>query len=267
MQTDLLIFSGQSNMQGQTGAFPDPNEPVENAWEYRLKDDACIPLRHPCGEDVGELLLGADRGQGSLVPAFCRAYVQGTRNRVIAVHAAKGATTIAEWQEGGPRFAKLVEKINGARRRQSAACETPGKVYLIWLQGESDALAGTSAAEYESALERFRRSLNRAVGLDAFFLIRVAKFACDGRDLPILQAQERLCRSGEFILLTRMAGRLQQSERYLNPQAANHFNNAGMELLGRVAGENAAKFAAGTGFDPGEEPYLEMKKDSHGESG
>ena len=152
MQTDLLIFSGQSNMQGQTGAFPDPNEPVENAWEYRLKDDACIPLRHPCGEDVGELLLGADRGQGSLVPAFCRAYVQGTRNRVIAVHAAKGATTIAEWQEGGPRFAKLVEKINGARRRQSAACGTNGKVYLIWLQGESDALAGTSAAEYESAL-------------------------------------------------------------------------------------------------------------------
>lgn len=23
MQTDLLIFSGQSNMQGQTGAFPE----------------------------------------------------------------------------------------------------------------------------------------------------------------------------------------------------------------------------------------------------
>ena len=39
---DILIFGGQSNMQGQTESLPEPNEPVENALEYRFEADAGI---------------------------------------------------------------------------------------------------------------------------------------------------------------------------------------------------------------------------------
>ena len=49
---DIIIFGGQSNMQGQTEGLPQENEPVAGALEYRYLTDECIPLQHPVGEDV-----------------------------------------------------------------------------------------------------------------------------------------------------------------------------------------------------------------------
>ena len=58
--TDILIFSGQSNMQGQTESDP-MDKPVAGASEYRLLTDSFVPLKNPVGEDIGELLLASDR--------------------------------------------------------------------------------------------------------------------------------------------------------------------------------------------------------------
>ena len=35
-QYDIIIFAGQSNMQGETEGLPLNNEPVRNALEYRF---------------------------------------------------------------------------------------------------------------------------------------------------------------------------------------------------------------------------------------
>ena len=58
--TDILIFSGQSNMQGQTESDP-MDKPVAGASEYRLLTDSFVPLKNPVGEDIGELLLALSR--------------------------------------------------------------------------------------------------------------------------------------------------------------------------------------------------------------
>lgn len=92
---DLLIFSGQSNMQGSTGekcCLP----PIAGCLEYKVLSDSLVPLVSPVGEDVGDGLLAASAlGNGSLLPYFCRVYCSdGTR--VVAVHAAKGNTRISE---------------------------------------------------------------------------------------------------------------------------------------------------------------------------
>ena len=62
MKTDLIIFAGQSNMQGMTECLPVCNDPVPNALEYRYLTDSLIPLRHPVGEniDYNERLLELD---------------------------------------------------------------------------------------------------------------------------------------------------------------------------------------------------------------
>ena len=44
MKTDILIFAGRSNMQGQTEALPFPNKPVADALEYRHLTDSLVPL-------------------------------------------------------------------------------------------------------------------------------------------------------------------------------------------------------------------------------
>ena len=59
--TDIIIFSGQSNMQGQSEALPKENFPVDGAVEYRYYGDELIPLKHPVGEcldDNGNIVLG-----------------------------------------------------------------------------------------------------------------------------------------------------------------------------------------------------------------
>ena len=64
--TDILIFSGQSNMQGQTESDP-MDKPVAGASEYRLLTDSFVPLKNPVGEDIGELLLASHLGHGSFL--------------------------------------------------------------------------------------------------------------------------------------------------------------------------------------------------------
>lgn len=107
----MLIFSGQSNMQGQTESMP-VIPSVEGALEYRILDDSLIPLNHPAGEDIGDELFAAAAGGGSLIPAFSHAYVTASGKETVAVHAARGSTCVHEWlkntPEGEKRYAILI---------------------------------------------------------------------------------------------------------------------------------------------------------------
>lgn len=250
---DIILFSGQSNMQGQTESLP-YTKYVRGAYEYKWLKDKTEPLRHPVGEDYGELLLAAHEGHGSLVPAFCRAYVRETKRKVLAVHAAKGATTVAEWLPEHPsgRYAALVQKAQGALK----IAGKKDRFAIVWLQGESDALEGVSQETYSTRLERLRDCLQNDLNQDVFSIIRVGRFACDERDIPILKAQEALCAEGKFLMLTRFTGYCtEKPDQYINPFACGHYNNRAMEIIGETAGKNLAKYYAGEKIELEKEPY------------
>ncbi len=253
---DMIIFSGQSNMQGQTDFCPEKTV-VEGAMEYRYLTNELIPLCHPVGEDIGDALLwGAHEGHGSLVPAFCKAYIEGTGRDVIAVHVARGSTQVCEWLPTTERYATLVRKVRGALE---ACPEKPERVWLAWLQGESDAIFQVTQAEYEAQLREVKNALCRDLPLDGFGIIRVGKFAGDARDLEIIRAQEALGASGEFTLLTRVTGVCTQDAQYLNPYVPGHYNNAGMDLIGTRAGANLARVRREMAPVLEDEPYEDMK--------
>ena len=48
---DVILFGGQSNMQGQSEALSE-NTPVAGAYEYRLFGNALLPLQNPVGENI-----------------------------------------------------------------------------------------------------------------------------------------------------------------------------------------------------------------------
>ncbi len=103
-KTDKIIFSGQSNMEGQTEA-PMSSTPAESALEYHYLEDALVPLCHPAGEMIGEeLLVSSCDENGSPVPDFCRAYSEKTGRLTVAVHDAHGAAAIAERLPDTERF-------------------------------------------------------------------------------------------------------------------------------------------------------------------
>ncbi|MGN1062397.1 MAG: sialate O-acetylesterase [Candidatus Scatosoma sp.] len=244
-KTDIIVFGGQSNMQGQTESCPNGGS-VPFAREYRYKTDELIPLAHPVGEDFGDFLLAAHEGHGSLVPAFCKAYRERTGGEVVAIHAAKGATVINDWKEDGARYAFALKKILSGIRKVGAETEI-GSINCVWLQGESDAIAGTKEEEYLRALKAYKNALKRDVKISRFGIIRVGFFTTEEeRDKDIMRAQERAAaEDGDFVMLTRITGRLSRDPSFLNPFAAGHYANAGMELLGRTAGDALARAALG----------------------
>ncbi len=253
MDIDVLIFGGQSNMEGQTECLPHPNEPVDGAWEYCLLGDLLRPVQHPVGEDLEPLLGPACYGFGSLAPDCCRAYVKATGRTVVMIHAAQGATTIAEWQKGTPRYNKVVEKATAALRR-AASLGRVCRVYYVWLQGESDAIARTSAEEYITRLTAYKNDLKRDIGIDRFGIIKVGYFCKTARwlsdrtheegaenDETIQRAQEIAAeRDRDFAMLTREAVAMSLDAQYIHPTESGHFNNRGLSLLGTLAGKALA---------------------------
>ena len=250
---DIIIFGGQSNMVGQTEGLPQDNPVIENAYEYRYDKNALIPLKHPTGEELFWGALGGSvDGCGSLLPAFCRAYAENTGRKVVAVGAARGATTIAEWLHGTQRHYWASKKIAAAIQKTEETF-TIGKIFYVWLQGESDALIQTSEAEYLQKLIQYKNELKAEHGIDRFGIIKVGYFASvagipgdkeeqTGWDEEIMRAQEKAVSADpDFMMLTRLCPAFSKDERRINPHVGGHYNNEALDLIGKAAGTELSR--------------------------
>lgn len=255
---DIIIFSGQSNMEGQTERLADSSI-VPDAYEYKYATDSLVPLCDPFGENLhydgtqGEayedymgmswhekhVLGGSAYGNTTLIPEFCRVYTKETKREVIAVGAAKGNETIDYFLPGNPGYGILVEKTKKAAEKAGAAS---GRIYLVFLQGESDALTSKDTETYYRQIKTMAHSLERDIGLSRFGVIRVGRFTNDERDDKIIAAQDMICRDdGLFIMLTDEATELNKIPEYMNPNAAGHFSAKGLQKLGRDAASTLVK--------------------------
>ena len=250
---DVIIFSGQSNMQGQSECLSE-NDAVKNAYEYKWLTDELVPLKNPVGENITyskeegyainfencdenwvarHATGSACYGHTNLVPSFCRTYTEITQRSVLAVHAAKGSTKISEWLPGSPIYQILTEKASGAIRKVS-----PEHIFFVWLQGESDAIASTTKNDYKDALRVLCDALKVDLGIDLFGIIRVGRFTNDDRDIEIISAQDEICRENtDFAMLTDIATDLCEQSEYMHPDIKGHYSAKGLELLGQKAAQ------------------------------
>jgi len=244
-------------MQGQSECLSE-NDIVNSAYEYKWLTDELFPLQNPVGENITysmgrgenvttethasswlkEHALGAAcYGNTNLVPSFCRTYTEITQRSVLAVHAAKGSTTISEWLPGSPIYHILTQKARGAIQKVS-----PERIFFVWLQGESDAIAGVMKDDYKAALHVLCDALKADLGIDLFGIIRVGRFTNDDRDLEIISAQDEICREdGDFAMLTDIATKLNKQTEYMNPHVNGHYSAKGLELLGSTAAKALCK--------------------------
>ena len=255
---DVIIFCGQSNMQGQTESRP-IRKPVKKASEFLLMGGRFIPLNHPVGEtfaDENDSWLFQSAGKnGSLVVDFMEEYVKG-RGEAVAVHVARGDTTISEWQKGTKRYEFALMKIKSCLQKLG---DNVGKVYLVYLQGESDAYKQTEKEEYKKLLQNFKNDLKEEVGIEKFGIIKVGYFASQVKmtegnereknvelDKRIMTAQEEIVKEdSDFIMLTRVCTELSVNKKYINPFAEGHYNNRAMKIIGKSAAKALVAFANG----------------------
>jgi len=244
-------------MQGQCECLSE-NDTVKGAYEYKFLTDELLPLKNPVGENITystekgyevtpstnaslwlkqHALGAACYGNTNLVPSFCRTYTENTERQVLAVHAAKGSTRISDWMPDSPIYQVLIQKARGAIEKVK-----PERVFFVWLQGESDAIAGMTKDDYKGALQRLCAALKAELEIDLFGIIRVGRFTNDDRDLKIISAQDEICREdGDFAMLTDIATELNEQNEYMNPFVKGHYSAKGLEMLGRAAAQTLSK--------------------------
>lgn len=255
---DLIIFSGQSNMQGQTECLPGDNSAVKGAFEYRFADNTLVPLRHPVGENLdikGHLfspdfndidgtleksaLLGAWENHANMVPEFCRNYIAVTGNQVTAVHAAKGSTTVDYWLKGNTGYCFLYKKSVAAIQKVK-----PEHIFFVWLQGESDAIAGIGKDSYKQKLIKLNKDLQNDLHIEKFGIILVGRFTGDRRDDGIIDAQKEICSENkDFLMLTTVTEQLTQIQKFMNPFVGGHYSCLGQEVIGAFAGHTLGEYS------------------------
>ena len=182
-----------------------------------------------------------------------KATCKATSHQVVAIHAARGGTTISDWFPGTARYEASVKKILAGINR----CKVYGpvnKVYYIWLQGESNAIARTSAEAYAQMLIAYKNALKHTVCIDKFCLIEVGYFSGTvtwlkdrtleegiAFDEAIMQAQDHLpLTDNDFVLLTQICKTLSRDRIHINPYAQGHYNNSAMAIIGEEAGKSLA---------------------------
>ena len=250
-EADLILFMGQSNMSGAGGNAAEAPELKKGAgYEYRAitqPDELCV-LEEPFGVNEHKEGFLDDRGLiergGSLATAFVNAYYQQTKERVVAVSASRGSAQISSFNRY--LVEDVIERLEGAKQTMMSQGVHIRHIYMVWLQGETDAYVGTTCDEYIGGMQKLLHTL-QPYGVEKCFLIQIgnAVMAGDVVDTTYIQAvQENLCAGDEnFILVSTLPKEISEPP-YM--EDGIHFTQAGLNLIGEDAGNAAGAYVKST---------------------
>ena len=239
---DLAIFAGQSNMSGRGGdAAAAPAVPVDTGYEFRI--GTCPTGMYPVTEPFGIYSNGylsdpTELRGGSLVSAFMNTYYQATGTPVLGFSAARGGTDIGYWQSA-PVQAELASKFDTINAWCQANHINIRRRFVVWLQGETDGVAGMGTAEYRTGLSSaFTRLFVK--GLDQVFVITIGQYAgLPGTYDKVIAAQRELCaQDPKFTLGSDVLTALPPV--YLTDGC--HYNQAALNIAGSQCAQAAAHY-------------------------
>lgn len=246
-EADLILFMGQSNMSGAGGDAKEAPELIKGAgYEYRAitQPEALCVLSEPFGENEHKEGYLDDREfltrGGSLVTAFVNAYYEETKERVVAVSASRGSARISSFNNY--LVEDVIERLENAKRVMTQEKVNIRHIYMVWLQGETDAYLGTSKEEYIGGMQKLLHTL-QPYGVEKCFVIQIGNGMYDGVafDTATMQGiQEELCETDEnFVLISTRAKTLSEPP-YM--EDGIHFTQQGLNLLGDDAGRTMGNY-------------------------
>lgn len=241
---DIIMFMGQSNMSGCGGdASQAPVVNPGSGYDFRAISDPTrlYSIAEPFGineNQVGGIVEYPGGKKGSLVSAFANTYYKETGVPVIAVSASAGATTTEYWTRQAI-VNDFVERHQRAKIWLEGNDYYVRNQYVIWLQGESDADKGITAAQYTENMDNIIRPLF-INGIQKVFIIR------PGRTIDkvnyfdaIIKAQTEMCKtSGYYALASTMLSGFGTT--YMVDQW--HYNQTALNMLGEDAAKNVAYY-------------------------
>ncbi|MBQ7355645.1 MAG: hypothetical protein IJW62_09015 [Clostridia bacterium] len=252
---DLVLFIGQSNMAGRGTASAATKVQEGHAYEFRAISDPTklYPLTEPFGVKENNASSGVTENKktGSMVSAFCESYYAATKTPIVAVSCSKGGEKISFFDTTTKVYADAISRMKAAKdflQKEYEGGNTDLKlrnVFVVWLQGESDGDAGTSAASYTKALDRIVKGFKEDIGAAQTFIIPIGTYnggdgARKAKYNTIRDAQILYCKdSADASVISLQTVDLY---RYGYMKDEFHFKQEGYEILGKDAGTNMAYF-------------------------
>lgn len=234
---DVFIVIGQSNaaVHGQT------SQESSFAWNktFSAADQKWIPLSDPLPMASNWRMSefgGASSAGGSIWPIFADIWSAKTGKPVGIINLAWGGTTAAHWLDqtsetyqsqtglNEPLLTRLIRVSNSI-----GGCQFKN---VLWHQGESDAIAGTSKENYKAQLRALRDKFVSSTGCNQPWVIAHASFLPQSMNIPevqmraIREAQYELADGSSFMIGPDTD--LMTSAKYRYDTL--HFSDAGMRL-------------------------------------
>jgi hypothetical protein len=186
----LFLNIGQSN--GRGGAGYNSNYavlPSAGSYEFRVIEKDLIPTPEAGNGEAINFNPAHQAHDMTFTPQMSAKYKQLSGNDIITIPAAWGSTTIAEWvnQPGGWNWPLLVGYLNDCKAYCNSHGITIKHIYAGWIQGENDAVSGTSAATYYDQFNQLANDLH-AIGVERVFTTRIAPEA----DAPAANTEQIL---------------------------------------------------------------------------
>lgn len=241
---DLIFFMGQSNMSGTGGdASKTPEVSVEAGEEFRAFSDKTrlYPIEEPFGKNESNpdgLEEKKDGKNGSLVSSFINEYHELTNHKVIAVSISVGGMAMDIWLKE-QFFNDAKTRINESLRYLDENGYRAENTFIIWLQGESDAIHQKEPEVYRQEFESFMTALMDE-GVEHVFIITPGRMLQDKNAYnTIIEMQKRICEENDYCsLATDCLGEFDTS--YMKDEF--HYNQEALNITGREAAEGVYNY-------------------------
>jgi len=248
---DLIMFMGQSNMAGRGTAAQSPIVPVGAGYEFRAITDPnqLYTIVEPFG--VNENITGGinEPGMktGSMVSSFVIEYNKLTGRPVVAVSAAKGGSSINEWQPGTAFLNDAINRFTTAKTWLLNNGYTIKNKFMVWCQGETDSDNAMSEAVYNPKITTMIDAMV-AQGIEKCYIVRIGNHRDDPTKYDtIALAQTNLCKTYKNAVLVSTKFSSMAADGLMKDQF--HYTQPGYNITGADAGKNTA-FHIMYGKDP-----------------
>lgn len=223
-RTAVIVFIGQSLSVNEV---PTPYVPVNaNIDQVNIYDGKLYKAKDPLlGINVSGGPVTAQRGTWMMRMAD-KLISDGTYDRVIIVPMAVGNTKVGQWADPS-QAPYLFNKINvvGLRLRDAGLPCTA----IMWGQGESDNIAGTSQASYAASLQKVIAEFNRAIPGCPILVAQESYYY--GNTSPAILAAQASVVNNSTVFAGENVELIPPSGRYDN----THLNEAGAEQRATLA--------------------------------
>lgn len=242
----IVWMLGQSNIAGRGPTRSTRTFGPGQAYKLTRSTGVLVPMTDPTGNDANALENG---GMGSSGPAVADRIRQLSRGKIgcIIVNSAEGGTKLSQWNVANSNRRTVATSDWNAALASAAALKLPiVGASACWGIGETDAVDGTTKADYKAGMVTLR-DWTRSVAGPKLTMAMMRIGTPDNGDAPgfvtIRQAQQELAEADEGFRLVHTDALYYYERGLMN--TGYHYAQSCYEDIGLAFGDAAYTFGMG----------------------